>query len=356
MTTRKTLFILYFVLGTTTIYSLHSPFRTTSTALRCAIETSPNSSFPCKGHNTTHVAWISMPSNDKATSISSASHQLQLRRDAEKEALAYLRTNLMPFDVPNAETLGFQRTELPDGLSNGIVHPTISLALEAKSYSWTNNVPKDIYFEYVVNFANVNEGRSNWRPLFHSKLEPLVQKLLNEEASVEQVVYSVNRNLWTLFDSVSGKPIVFKSGQTPLIYDPMSVITFGYASCTGVSILLVNALRAVGIPARLAGTDAWNGNPENGNHSWIEFYGSDQKWHIMESLPASGDNDNTDLLDPCQWWFCTEDRVKDTNFYAARLDRVDADGQYFPMSWDLDNHGVPGEDRTNFMRELCSKC
>ena len=33
----------------------------------------------------------------------------------------------------------------------------------------------------------------------------------------------------------------------------MQVIKAGYASCTGLSIFLVNALRAVGIPARMAG-------------------------------------------------------------------------------------------------------
>ena len=35
----------------------------------------------------------------------------------------------------------------------------------------------------------------------------------------------------------------------------MQVIEAGHASCTGLSIFLVNALRAVGIPARMAGTE-----------------------------------------------------------------------------------------------------
>jgi len=38
------------------------------------------------------------------------------------------------------------------------------------------------------------------------------------------------------------------------------------ASCTGLSILLVDALRSVGIPARFAGTAAWH--DDRGNHSW----------------------------------------------------------------------------------------
>jgi hypothetical protein len=47
--------------------------------------------------------------------------------------------------------------------------------------------------------------------------------------------------------------ITFKSDQTPEIMSPSQVIAAGYASCTGLSIFLVNALRSVGIPARLAG-------------------------------------------------------------------------------------------------------
>jgi hypothetical protein len=51
---------------------------------------------------------------------------------------------------------------------------------------------------------------------------------------------------------------VFKSQQTPLIFDPMSTIAYSFASCTGVSIFLIDALRSVGIAARIAGTPAWN--------------------------------------------------------------------------------------------------
>lgn len=66
--------------------------------------------------------------------------------------------------------------------------------------------------------------------------------------------------------------IVFKSSQTPLIYDPMSVLSFGYGSCTGVSIFFIDALRSVGVPSRIAGTPAWNGDVSNGNHNWVEVW------------------------------------------------------------------------------------
>ena len=290
--------------------------------------------------------------------------ETQPREDAEKELYQYLYSNLMPFDVPNAESLGFHVSPsddyLPDGLSNGIVGPSISIALDAKQqYSWTKHVPKSIYFEYVASFASVNEPRNNWRPLFHDVIQNIIQdfemKNGSQDLSVEQVVRVVNQNIWDKFYTGTQKTIFFQSGQTPLIYDPMSIIAYGYASCTGLSIFLVDALRTVGIPARLAGTAAWNGEKENGNHSWIEFFGSDSTWHIMESKPASGSNDEN-LFDPCQWWFCNDARVQGTSFYATRVNRSLADNAVFPLAWDSENISVVGEDRTNFMRDLCSQC
>mmetsp|Transcript_6724 Transcript_6724/g.9764 ORF Transcript_6724/g.9764 Transcript_6724/m.9764 type:complete len:341 (-) Transcript_6724:38-1060(-) len=295
-----------------------------------------------------HVTWQFFPDNNGVLTV------VEPRSFAEKECMIYLSQNLMSFDVPNAQSLGMHSTDdsLPDGLSNGIVGPTISIALDSKNkYPWTKHVPKDIFKEYVLNFSNVNEPRTNWRPLFLEALEPLLTAMANEDSTtVEQVVLAVNANIWDAF----GKRIYFKSGQTPLLMDPMSVINFGYASCTGISIYLINALRTAGIPARLAGTPAWNGKVENGNHSWVEFYGTDGKWHIMESLPAAGSSP-VDLLDPCQWWFCKLDKVKDTQFYAASL-VCSTPKCYFPMAWDPENHCVPGERRTKFMRDLCSKC
>jgi hypothetical protein len=324
--------------------------------IRCArktLESDSHNENPCSTTDIIH--WL-----DEAS---------QPREDAEKEMYQYLHSNMMPFDVPNAESLGFHVTPsndpLPDGLSNGIVGPTISIALDAKQrYSWTSHVPKDVYFEYVAPFASVNEARNNWRPLFHNVTQQIIDKFEMDsadgsnigDASVEQIVRLVNQNVWDHFSNTREEPIFFKSGQTPLIYDPMSIIAYGYASCTGLSIFLVDLLRTVGIPARLAGTAAWNGKKENGNHSWIEFFGSDSRWHIMESMPASG-GDDENLLDPCQWWFCNEEKVQGTSFYAARFSREDAsDNVVFPLAWDTNNADVVGVDRTNFMRDLCSQC
>ena len=312
-----------------------------------------------------------------SSSSSSSSSSLETVEKTKFEMMSYLYKNLMSFDYINAHSLGFPQNmtqiitmnnndrlyKLPDGLSNGIIEPTINVSIHAKQYyPWTYNVPKEIYFEYVVNFANVNEARTNWRPLFHELVQPIIKPILvknstvGDRTKVKEVISLLNDKIWTVAASYSNTDsIAFQHGQTPLIYDPMSVLLFGYASCTGLSIFFVDMLRTVGIPARLAGTAAWNGKEENGNHSWVEFFDSDDgKWYIMETKPASGQHNGVDLYDPCQWWFCNEAKVKDTLFWAARLDKCK--GVSFPMAWDMDNNAVSGEDRTFYMRELCSGC
>jgi transglutaminase-like putative cysteine protease len=202
----------------------------------------------------------------------------------------------MPLDILNAASLGFHSdskelhkkitsftdtvqikrhvSSLPDGLSNGIVNTTIHMALDTKiRYPWTNSIPRHIFMEYVLPYCVVNEARTHWRPLVYDAIQPTLQRLVDDNSStMEQVVREINKDLWTalgkpsLFYNDQGEvsirkdPIVFKAGQTPLIYDPMSILQYGYASCTGLSILLVDALRCAGIPARLVGTRCWNNN------------------------------------------------------------------------------------------------
>lgn len=312
-----------------------------------------------------YISWPITVSDDGDSNPTSGSfttthlsYRTEPRSITYEKCKTFLSKHLMAFDRPNKETLGFHSStssHLPDGLNTGLVQPTILLSLDTKNYTWTTHIPESIFYEYVLNFANVNEPRTNWRPLFVQALQPLLTPLMEQNPPVEHVIQEINRFIWKAISNKEEQSIQFHSGQTPMIMDPMSVITFGYASCTGLSILLVNALRAAGIPARLAGTSAWNGNPENGNHSWIEFYGSDHKWHIMESLPASG-NESPNLLDPCQWWFCNPEKIYGTSFSAAKLVWTTSSKKYFPMAWDTDNHMVPGEDRTDFMYELCSEC
>ena len=155
--------------------------------------------------------------------------------EAQQEAYQFLRDNVMPFDRPFLETMGFHDNQnedpdtqpLPDGLDQGMIGQTILYALKAKQeFPNTDALPKRIWQEYILNYANANEARTNWRPLLYEKLRHLVTPQMN----VSNVVRTVNKQMWKILAPKGHDAIVFKSGSTPLIFDPMSILAFGYVS------------------------------------------------------------------------------------------------------------------------------
>ena len=271
-------------------------------------------------------------------------------------AYNFLLKNLPSWDMTNAASLGFHNStgEQVDGLEDGIATVGINISLATKqSKPWAHDVSEDIFNEYVVPYAHVNEARNNWRPLLTKAVNDVFAANPQESlSSVAEVVYLLNANLW--HTGVLGNNITFKSSQTPLIYDPMSTIVFGYASCTGVSILFADALRAAGVPARIAGTPAWNRVEANGNHNWVEVYDhKTEEWHFIEAAPAGG---GESLTNPCDKWFCSPSRMENgTQVFATRW-QFDSIDTVYPMSWDRANKEVAGVDRTDYYQEVCNSC
>jgi hypothetical protein len=249
-----------------------------------------------------------------------------------------------------------------DGLDFGVANYGTNLSLRVRTqYRWAADVEKNIYDEYVLPYANVNEGRSNWRELLLAAVQEIFAGYSIEEQdtwTVPDVVSIVNANLWSN-NTVLGKSIVFKSSQTPLIYDAMSTLAFGYASCTGVSIFFVNALRSVGIPARVAGTPAWNNDASHGNHNWVEVYlagtGENESqggWAFIEAAPAGG---GETLDNPCDKWFCNPSNFENgTEVYAVRFNQRSA--VRYPMAWDLSNTAIPGDNMSRQYQSQCTAC
>lgn len=273
--------------------------------------------------------------------------------EATFEASEFLKEYMPNFDKPNEATL----------FEGGIVIPTVNISLKARQkYPFATNISIDLFFDYVLPYASVNEARTNWRQLIWDKMTPEVDQLLSylngdEPNILEMIAEFVNTKMWKLLAPKDTESIVFKSSQTPLIYDPMSAMLFGYASCTGISILYIDALRTLGIPARLVGTPAWNGNIENGNHNWVEVWlgnGESGGWKFIEGLPAGGPSETFE--NPCDKWFCTRAHFGDgqnTNVFAARYSKSDIS---YPMAWDLDNLDIPGIDRTEYYHDKCKSC
>ena len=226
---------------------------------------------------------------------------------------------------------------------------------------WAARVPSAIFQQAVLPYASVNEARTDWRQLMWDTLStsgaPWLSKLSNA-STIETVAMTLNAELWTALGKLTGKAsIEFRGEQTPLIYDPLSTILFGYASCTGISLTLVDALRTIGVPARLVGTPAWHGKAEDGNHNWVEVWlGAEQGWAFFEGAPAGA---GETLTNPCDKWFCNPGHFAwvsgaGTEVFAANFDAPG--GATYPMAWDPSNAGVAGVNRTSYYVSVCNQC
>ncbi len=157
----------------------------------------------------------------------------------------------------------------------GCLALTVGCAEEDRNLEWAKEaratvpwtMPDDIFENYVVPATSVEEAKDNWRPLFREKFLPLVANCKTPVSAAE----TLNREMWDML-GVHYSPYRDKPDQSP--FHSMRI---GKASCTGLSILLVNACRAVGVPARFVGC-RWKNKP--GNHSWVEIWENGEWFHL----------------------------------------------------------------------------
>ena len=96
----------------------------------------------------------------------------------------------------------------------GIIPEGIALALKVRSmYRWAADVPLDIFHEYVVPYASVNEGRSSWRPVMFNA----AQKIVISAESFAEAISMINQEIWSMVGNGNNN-IVFKANETPLVH------------------------------------------------------------------------------------------------------------------------------------------
>ena len=153
-------------------------------------------------------------------------------------------------------------------LSSKFIHDNVRLAYKARAATaWGEMIPESLFFNDVLPYVSMNERRDEWRAEFFERFLPLVKdcKTPTEAAQI------LNRDMYKILD------VQYHARKRPKPdQSPYESIEAKYASCTGLSILLIDACRAVCVPARFAGTPLWA--KKRGNHSWVEIW--DGKWHF----------------------------------------------------------------------------
>ncbi len=218
-----------------------------------------------------------------------------------RECLAFLQANMPAAD----------RTAVP----TSVLQENIQYALLARGeFSWARNVPPNIFLNDVLPYAQLDEVRDPWRREFYEKFAPLVRSCATA-ADVLNVIHATIAPL---------TKVNYNTGRRRANQSPKESMETGMASCTGLSILLADACRAVGIPARLAGVRTWS--DLSGNHTWVEVW-IDGKWQFTEYNRDPAGLDHGWMLDRLV-------NVDDVNpQYAVWAASFTPTGDTFPLVW-----------------------
>lgn len=237
-------------------------------------------------------------------------------------------------EVPHNEREGmaFLISYMPErdakSLSADFLLENVAYAYKARAeFPWAKEVPDSVFLNDVVAYANLNENRESWRKDFYERFKKYVAPCKTMREAIDSVNKNVRDELLVDYNTKREKP-----DQAP--YESMRQ---HMASCSGLSILLTDAFRAVGIPSRVAGTPAWH--DDRGNHNWNEVW-IDGQWRFTEYYPS-------DDLD--QSWFLTDagKAIKEDVRKAIYAASFKPTGSYFPLVWDEDIRYVHAENVTD---------
>ncbi len=183
-------------------------------------------------------------------------------------------------DREERRCLAFLLANMPDcdvfGLEPGYLVEDVNLACRARrTIPLAAGVPEDIFLDYVLPYAAADESRDPWRADFYERFREAAET----SPSVEEAVIRLSRETVLQFRLIYSDKHIRK----PLI-GPRRIIEHGFVSCGEASLMLVDACRAVGIPARLAVLPRYRGLP--GGHIWVEVWDSGRWRHIVAYDPS----------------------------------------------------------------------
>jgi transglutaminase-like putative cysteine protease/pimeloyl-ACP methyl ester carboxylesterase len=186
---------------------------------------------------------------------------------------------------------------------------------------WAGQIPPEIFRNDILPYAVVNETRDDWRGKLHDLCAPLVAGC----RTPGDAALALNQKLFGLVK------VHYSTKRKKADQSALETMDSGLATCTGLSILLVDACRAVGVPARIAGTPMWMNL--RGNHTWVEIWDGD--WHFLGAAePDAAGLDHA--------WFVHDasEARKDEPAHAIYASSFKATGVIFPLDWAPDIHWV----------------
>ena len=202
--------------------------------------------------------------------------------------------------------------------------------------AWKKEVPEEVFLNDVLPYSVINERRDDWRKDFYDRFHPLVK----DAKSPGEAAVILNKNVFKIVN------VKYSTGRKKPDQSPYESMETGLASCSGLTVILVDACRSVGVPARFVGTPLWTN--KSGNHSWAEVW--DQGWHFTGACEPAGDD-----LDRA--WFVGRAATADRNhlmhsIYAVSYKKTP---QFFPMVWSQQDRSISAVNVSDYYTRLGKK-
>ena len=230
---------------------------------------------------------------------------LDLSAPTERQAMEFLLAYMPERDLTS--------------LSSEFLLDNVRQALAVRTETeWQKTVPDAVFFNDVLPYAAIDESRDAWRAEFREKFWPLVKDC----KSGSDVAQKLNE---AVFKEINVK---YSTQRKRASQSPKESIEQGIASCSGLSIILVDACRSVGVPARVAGIPKWAN--KDGNHTWVEIWDGD--WHFTGA--AEYDANGLDRA-----WFNADAALADKSSLYSSIYAVSYQptGDFFPLVWARDD-------------------
>src|SRR5262245_8865740 len=229
--------------------------------------------------------------------------------------------------------MAFLIANMPDGdlksLKADFLLTNCELAYKArKEVPWGADIPEDVFLNDVLPYANVDEKRDAWRKEFYDLCMPMIKGCKTPSEATGKLNAELIKKL----------NLKYSTERKAANQSPKESIEGGKASCTGLSIVLSDACRAVAVPARLVGTPLWAN--KSGNHTWVEIW--DKDWHFTGACEPDPKG-----LD--RGWFVANaaQAKKDSLEHAIYAASFKKTGQHFPLVWARGSKDVPAENVTD---------
>ncbi len=215
----------------------------------------------------------------------------------------------------------------------------VKLAYQARSeMPWGKDIPEEIFLNDVLPYAVLDETRDNWRADFYTRFKKIAGDATTASQALERINAAIAQEVGVEYNTKRRAP-----NQGP--YESMQL---KMASCTGLSILLADALRSVCIPCRIAGTAMWT--TKEGNHNWNEVWLPEHKrWLFTEYTPDKKGLDHG-------WLIADAARgIPGSVAHGVYATSWEKTKQHFPMVWNMRDTTVPSVDVTQRYIELGAK-